>query len=114
MKEDTDVLCISPFAHQIVRLSGDLDFASRAATERSLRDADADVVVLDLTDVRYLDAGALGCFVGLKKRLRERGRLGIVRVVAPDLKLRRLFAITGLARVFDVCESLDKLSSAAS
>lgn len=37
---------------------------------------DCDVAVLDLSNVRYLDAAAIGCFVALRRRMLARGRFG--------------------------------------
>ncbi len=103
---DKSVLCPTPLQQSIVRFSGDLDIANRASMKRRLDRVDADVVVIDLTGTSFLDAAALGCFVRLKNRLRENGRLGNVRIVVPNLRLRRLFEITGLTKAFDLCESL--------
>lgn len=96
----------------LVRLAGDLDIASRPSTQAELQAIDADVVILDLTDVRFLDGGALGLFVALKKRLRECGRLGIVKIVTPNRQFQRLFRITGLTRLFDVHDSIGAAQAA--
>lgn len=106
------MLCLSPFQQSVIRFSGDLDIATRASTERKLREVDTDVAIIDLSGVTFLDAGALGSFVGLKKRLRARGRLGIVRVVAPNPRFRRLFQITGLTKILEICESLSGAQAA--
>ncbi len=82
------------------------------STERTLEQVDADVAIIDLSDVKFMDAGALGSFVSLKKRLRERGRLGLVRIVTRDVRFRRLFQITGLTKIFDLCESLRSAGAA--
>jgi anti-sigma B factor antagonist len=101
------LLCTMPFQHTAVRLAGDLDVFTRPSLERTLAQVDADVVVIDLRAVTFIDAGALGCLVELKKRLRARDRLGIVRIVTRDARTRRLFHITGLDKIFDLCESLE-------
>jgi anti-anti-sigma factor len=90
-----------------VRFAGDVDVFTRSSFERALAQADADIVVVDLTAVTFMDAGALGCLVTMKKRLRERGRLGIVRVVTPNRRFQRLFRITGLNKLFDIVETLE-------
>jgi anti-sigma B factor antagonist len=95
-----------PFAHATVRLVGALDVFTRPSLERTLAEVDADVVVIDLTEVPIMDAGALGCLVALKKRLRARGRLGIVRVLTSNRRFRQLFQITGLNKIFEIVESV--------
>jgi anti-anti-sigma factor len=101
------LLCTMPFTHSTVRLTGDLDLFARPSLEQTLSDVDADIVLVDLTGVTFIDAGALGCLVGLKKRLRERARLGIVKIVTPDRRFQRLFHTTGLSRLFNLFESID-------
>jgi anti-anti-sigma regulatory factor len=56
--------------------------------------------------VRFIDGGALGSFDALKKRLREGGRMGIVKIVAANPRLARLFRITGLTKLLQVHDSL--------
>jgi anti-sigma B factor antagonist len=90
----------------VVRLTGDLDIASRVRTEAALEEVDADIAIVDLTQVDFMDGGALGLFVALKKRLRERGRLGIVKIVTRNERFRRLFSITGLNKLFDIHDSI--------
>jgi anti-anti-sigma factor len=102
-----NVLCATPLQKCVVRFSGDLDMANRACMKALLDRLDADVVIIDLSKASFLDAGALGCFVRLKNRLRESCRLGIVRIVVPNPRLRRLFEITGLTKAFDLHESFD-------
>jgi anti-sigma B factor antagonist len=101
------MLCTMPFQHTTVRFAGDLDAFTRTSMEQTLAEVDADIVVVDLTDVAFMDAGALGCLVTFKKRLRGRDRLGIVRIVTPDRRFQRLFQITGLNKIFDLFESVE-------
>jgi anti-sigma B factor antagonist len=96
-----------PFNHTAVRLTGVLDVFTRPSLERTLADVDADIVVVDLTRVSFMDAAALGCLVGLKKRLRARDRLGIVRIVTPNRRIQRLFHITGLNKIFNLFQSIE-------
>lgn len=101
------MLCTTPFHHAAVRLTGDLDAFTRESLERTLAEIDADIVVVDLTRVSFMDAAALGCLVGLKKRLRARDRLGIVRIVTPNRRIQRLFQITGLNKIFNLFQSIE-------
>jgi len=61
-------------------------------------------VILDLTDVTYIDSTALGCFIWLRKLVRERHG-GSVRLVGLSPHLRRVFEITGLNLIFDMEQS---------
>jgi anti-sigma B factor antagonist len=100
------------FSTTLVRLAGELDIANRVSTQALLDTVDADIAIIDLTDVRFIDGGALGLLVALKKRLHERGRLGVVKIIAPNRRIRRLFRITGLAKLFEIYESLPRTQAA--
>jgi anti-sigma B factor antagonist len=84
---------------------GELDMA----TARDLAAAlDAAVgarrfVVVDLGDVRFLDASSLGLMVAAHRRLVENG--GRLVIVCSDPRLVRIFEITGLVEVLSVTSS---------
>jgi len=57
-------------------------------------------VIVNLTNVEYLDSTALGVLIGGLKRLRERN--GTLDLVCPNPRIRRIFEITGLDKIFDI------------
>ncbi|KRG09407.1 hypothetical protein ACA30_02830 [Virgibacillus soli] len=57
-------------------------------------------IVVDLSDVNYMDSTGLGVFVGLFKTLNEHNGELVLKGMSDRLK--RLFDITGLADVMDV------------
>lgn len=61
-------------------------------------------VVVDLSEVTFLDSTALGVLVSALKRLREDG--GGLRLVVASGSVARVLEITGLAEVFPIFESL--------
>lgn len=63
----------------------------------------AQQVVLDLSDVDFLDSTALSVMVGAHKRLSKAG--SALLVVAATEAVQRVLAVTGLGRVFSVHES---------
>jgi anti-sigma B factor antagonist len=85
-------------------LSGEFDAydapALRAAFAEAVSGLDGSAVVLDLTDVTFLDSTALGTIVGLLRRVREGG--GELRVVLPETEARRIFELTALERALDI------------
>jgi anti-sigma B factor antagonist len=101
-------------AHLVV-LHGEID----AFTAPTLRDdlhrlaeeMGATNVVVDLAAVTFLDSSALGAFVGLFRRLRERD--GSLRIVEPGTTASRIFALTGLDAVFDLYPDREAALSAA-
>lgn len=57
-------------------------------------------LVVDLTEVTYMDSTGLGVFVGLFKQLRANE--GDLTLTGMSERLQRLFDITGLADVMDI------------
>lgn len=55
---------------------------------------------MNLAPTEYLDSTALGMFVGILRRLQEKG--GSLHLVAPPPRLRRLFEITRLERILPI------------
>ncbi len=57
-------------------------------------------IIVNLTAVDYLDSTALGVLIGGLKRLRERD--GILDLICPNPRIKRIFEITGLDKIFDI------------
>lgn len=70
-----------------------------------LLDDGVERVVLDLSDVEFLDSTALSVMVGAHKRLTKKG--APLSVVAGSDAVQRVLSVTGLTRVFSVHESRD-------
>lgn len=81
----------------VVTVVGELDLHTAPRLREALlplaEEAGASVVV-DLTEVPFLDSSGLTVFVVALKRLREQG--GSLRLVAPSPRVVKVFAITGL------------------
>ena len=88
----------------IVRVSGDLDCYSAPQLRSALvaaMDDGARNVTLDIGGTQFVDSTGLSVLVGGLRRLRNEG--GNMVVASPTDTTRRLFEITGLAKVFDIC-----------
>jgi anti-sigma B factor antagonist len=57
-------------------------------------------LIIDLTEVSYIDSTGLGVFVGTLKSTRRSG--GGLRLVGLNERVRRLFKITGLDEIMDI------------
>lgn len=62
-------------------------------------------VVLDLSRLQYIDSSGLGTFVKLMKDARKEG--GDIRLANPLKEVQKVFELTRLNRVFDICEDVD-------
>ncbi|GLY11797.1 anti-sigma factor antagonist [Bacillus badius] len=86
-----------------VKIAGEID----AYTAPKLRETvfpytekDQARIVIDLSEVSYMDSTGLGVFVGLFKSLNANG--GTLQLIGLSERLRRLFDITGLADIMNI------------
>lgn len=68
-------------------------------------------LVLDLTGVDFIDSFGLGVVIGALKRARLLD--GDLRVVVPEPRLRRVFEVCDLDRVFDLHPTVDEATGSA-
>jgi anti-sigma B factor antagonist len=85
---------------------GDADLHSAAELRERLRmaaEGDATAIVVDLSDVEFIDSTSLGVLLGAMKRLRGEARE--LRLVVPRHDVRRIFELTLLDHVFALDET---------
>jgi anti-sigma B factor antagonist len=100
-KQDRDgVLVVSPRGEIDVYTAPELKEQAASAIEEG-----ADRVVIDMSDVDFMDSSGLGVLVSLLKRVREAG--GSIRLVIPDERILKIFRITALDEVFDIDPRLE-------
>jgi anti-sigma B factor antagonist len=103
-----DVTTVGDDQTQLFGLGGTLDIATSPTLRAALLEA-ADranhEIVVDLTQLEFLDSTGLGALIGAHKRAAEHG--GSVRLVAHEGQILRLLRITGLLDVFSVYPSVD-------
>lgn len=98
----------SEYETSIVALSGEIDVYTSPKVKDalgSLIDKGTYKIVIDLTNVRYIDSTGLGVLIGGLKRVREHG--GTVNLVCSNPQIRKIFDITGLVKIFGIFETLD-------
>ena len=62
-------------------------------------------MVVDLSEVNYMDSTGLGVFVGVFKNVRAHD--GEFKIVGVSERLQRLFEITGLADIIDINSQIE-------
>jgi anti-sigma B factor antagonist len=96
----------------VIHVNGELDLHTSPQLREhvlALVDDPPVRIALDLSGVGFMDSSSLGTLVTCLKRVRERdGRLVLVGVSGSPMKV---FALTGLDRVFDIVSSPDDLPS---
>ena len=66
------------------------------------------LLILDISELDFVDSFGLGAVVGALKRLRQRG--GELALVCPSRRIRRVFEICDLDRIMALHESIDSAS----
>jgi anti-sigma B factor antagonist len=96
----------------LVSLSGELDLYTADSVRAHIAEADAvgaDTVVVDLSEISFIDSTALGVLVQETKRLEGRGHSLVLVTNHP--RTLRVFEVTGLDRVVRMYATLqDALS----
>ncbi|HET9074085.1 MAG TPA: STAS domain-containing protein [Solirubrobacteraceae bacterium] len=93
----------------ILRLRGELDVSSSPALEDELsRVSGLPVIVLDLSDLEFIDSTGLGVLVKSHQRVRDEG--GRLAIVEGGGQVRRLLELTGLDQQLTLVVSADELT----
>jgi len=96
----------------VVSLAGELDLYNAHIVREALLaccDEAPDRLIVDLSDVKFIDSTALGVLI--EARTRMANRRGFL-LAAPGLETRRALEISGLDRHFTVHETLDAAHAA--
>jgi anti-sigma B factor antagonist len=92
----------------VVRLGGELDLYNAPQVREALGGATSDSasrVVVDLSEVEFIDSTALGVLIEMRTRLPNRRAF---LLAAPGLETRRALEISGLDRHFTVHDSVSE------
>ncbi len=95
-----------------VSVAGEVDLATAPELDTVLLAAivnQPQEIVIDLTDVSFLDSTGLGVIVRALKRTRERGTS--LNIIASNERVLKVFAITGLDTVLSIHPTLAALDS---
>ena len=99
----------------LVVLSGEVDISTAPAFKSDLvaliEEDKVPTVVVDLTDVTFIDSTALGVLIGGVRRLHPLG--GRLLLVASGRAVLRAMSLTGLDRIFTVFATRDEALAAA-
>jgi|SRR5215469_2557321 len=112
MSAEAKVTVQRPPRATVARVEGDLDLVSLPQVERELRAVATDpasktLVAVDVTDVTYLNSGAIRLLYDLAEDLRARRRQ-LRLIMSSDAPLRTLFRRLRFDTVIPVHETLDE------
>jgi anti-sigma B factor antagonist len=97
----------------LVRLVGELDLYNAPALRQTLGDICSEAperVIVDLSEVEFIDSTALGALIEARTKLANRN--GFI-LAAPGLETRRALEISGLDRHFSIHASVPEALAAA-
>jgi anti-sigma B factor antagonist len=92
----------------VLRVGGEVDVATAPRLREQLIALVNDQryhLVVDLSEVDFIDSTGLGVLIGALKRVRSRD--GDLHLVCSDDRILRVFEITGLDQIFTIHESVD-------
>lgn len=93
-------------ASLLLRVSGEVDLATAGDLEKALTDAAGSSVVVDLTEVPFMDSTGLNALVNGRRAIMDAGG-SIALVVTPESAVARLLDITGMGDVLPTFTSVD-------
>jgi anti-sigma B factor antagonist len=96
----------------VLAVSGEVDVATVPRLREQLHGLVASGtprIVVDLDAVDFLDSTGLGVLVGALKRVRANG--GELALVCTAPRIRKVFEVTGLTKVFALFDTVDEAAS---
>lgn len=111
MNAETNDLVVSvstDSTRTVVTVSGEIDLATQGQLRAQLNElivAGKVNLVLDLSGVSFVDSTGLGALIGARRRVHAFN--GSLALVIPNESVMKVFAITGLVKVFDIHDTLD-------
>lgn len=92
----------------VVTVAGEIDVFTASEFKSAINkaaNAGAANLVVDLTDVSYMDSSGFGVLLGATKRMRPRG--GGINLVGCNPAIERMLVITNLDTIFGMFKSVD-------
>lgn len=90
----------------VVSVSGEVDIYTASELRADLYaalDSSTGSLIVDLSEVGFIDSTGLGVLIGLLRRSNEKERP--LALVIPGTNIARIFALTGLDKVFTIVKS---------
>jgi anti-anti-sigma factor len=99
--EDNQSLTVDRDHDGVIFVHGDIDVAGGSVLEAALLGGvDASPLVIDLSDVFFIDSSGLRCLLGASRRAHDRGTNVVLRGVGAEIL--RLLEITGTTDQFSI------------
>ena len=96
----------------VVSVHGEIDLHTAPRVQTTIDEAVQNgigVVVVDMSDIAFMDSTALSTFMRIKDTLQERGVS--LRLATPSHAVERIFSVTGFGDYFEVFPSREAATS---
>ena len=107
LKAERKGLCVR------VALRGEIDHCSaqsmRLDIENAIEDPKIKSLVIDFTDVSFMDSSGIGILIGRYKSMKERG--GSVSAIGLSVQVEKLFRLAGLHRIISIGEIVEEAAN---
>jgi len=80
----------------VLKVSGPLSIHNFFEFQELSREQSSGILIVDLSDVPYIDSAALGCLVGIHVSREKNGRK--YAIVGANDRLHKVFAMTGISQ----------------
>ncbi|MGL5634558.1 MAG: anti-sigma F factor antagonist [Sarcina sp.] len=94
----------------VVSLDGELDHHTAHELRIKIDDRidrfDVKNLILDFSDVTFMDSSGIGVVIGRYKKLSV--RKGTIKIANVSKNIKRIFDLSGICKVINVYESVDK------
>jgi anti-sigma B factor antagonist len=97
-------------AQRVLRCRGPLTMATVGAFQSAVRGETAASLIIDLSEVPYLDSGGLGSLINAYVSCQRTGRR--LTLVGLNQRARALLQMTNVEQLFHICASLEEAEQA--
>lgn len=97
----------------VVNVQGEVDVYTAPRLREEIHrclDQGSHKLVINLSEVAYMDSSGLGVLIGALKRAREEN--GDLLVAAPNARISRILEVTGLSKIFNVRDTVPEAVTA--
>lgn len=109
--KNTKVEFVDEEKYIIAKVFGDIDAYHSADVKKEIREkmlnSDKDKVIIDLSEVDYIDSAGLGSLVAILKDARLNNKA--LYLMAPKQAVMRVFEMTRLDKVFSIISSISEI-----
>lgn len=111
MSDALEINRLETYPQEVLSLRGPLTGSNAPVFQNAMRrEEPADVVILDLRDVPYVDSAGLGLLVSAQVSRQKAGRRMVLSGINP--RVLRLFEITRISDLFLIFSSTDEAVAA--